>query len=68
MVAALVNRYVNDNRAFSTLTAPGGVLTLTNNNFEYKNKVDPSVWLGYRSECGLGFTATKYTFAFGSLS
>jgi hypothetical protein len=53
---------VNDNRAFvlSTANAIGTVVANTQQNFQYKFESDPSLWVGYRTECGLGFQATWF--------
>jgi hypothetical protein len=54
---------VNDNRAF-TLTTPSAGITTVNtvqNNFNYPFETDPfSLWAGYRSACGLGFTVSWF--------
>jgi hypothetical protein len=54
---------INDNRAFTLTTsnAVGSVLNTVQNNFNYPFETDPfSVWAGYRTACGLGFTVSWF--------
>jgi hypothetical protein len=51
---------INDNLAFAGTTTNGTVRTTAINAFPYHFESDPSVWAGYRTCCGLGFTATWF--------
>ncbi len=51
---------INDNRAFTTTTTRGTTTATVVDNFQYGFKSDPSVWAGYRTCDGLGFTVTWF--------
>jgi hypothetical protein len=51
---------INDNIAFIRSSATGLVATNVQENFQYPFSSDPSIWLGYRTEGGLGFSVTWF--------
>jgi hypothetical protein len=57
---------INDDPGLTVNTNTGQTLTpdptsaTVIQNFQYRFKSDPSIWIGYRTECGLGVTATWF--------
>ncbi len=51
---------VNDNTAFTATTRNGTNLSTVHGNFDYNFQSDPSIFFGFRTECGLGFTVTWF--------
>jgi hypothetical protein len=51
---------INDNVAFRITTFSPTTEATVQQNFQYRFKSDPSIWLGYRSCDGLGFTVTWF--------
>src|SRR5262249_20818762 len=60
----VIRPVISNNQAAitSTVTTAPGTTTakVVQHNFDYKFSSDPSLWFGYRSECGLGITATWF--------
>jgi hypothetical protein len=51
---------INDNVAFTATTTTGSTTSTVRGNFDYNFQSDPSIWLGFRTECGLGITVTWF--------
>jgi hypothetical protein len=51
---------INDNVAFTVMSSGPASTATVQQNFQYSFKSDPSIWAGYRSCDGLGFTVTWF--------
>ncbi|MCI0682053.1 MAG: Lpg1974 family pore-forming outer membrane protein [Gemmataceae bacterium] len=58
-----IRPYINDNVAFTTTTGIGTAAPQqTAEEFDWNYHVSPLVWLGWTSECGVGFRARYFYF------
>ena len=59
----IVRPYINNNAAFITTTGVGTANpTQTTETFDWNYHVAPAAWLGWTSQCGIGFRARYFLF------